>query len=95
MSGGQILRGIAKKSLNPPEGEGLHFYDFPHISDAKAFKTDYRAALDCLVLSESQKNALIAEANYAFRLNMYIFDEIQGDAKKTLWQIFWNTLKGK
>ena len=94
LSGGQILRGIAKKALNPPEGEGLHFYDFPHITDAKAFKTDYRAALDCLVLSEQQKNALITEANYAFRLNMYIFDEIQGDTGKSVLKLLWNTIKG-
>ena len=32
LSGGQILKGIAKKALNPPEGEGLHFYDFPRIA---------------------------------------------------------------
>ena len=95
LSGGQILKGIAQKALNPPRGAGLSFYDFPKIEDAKAFKTDYRAALDCLVLDESKKNALIAEANYAFRLNMYIFDEIQGNAGKTVWQIFWNTLRGK
>ena len=94
LSGGQILRGIAKKALNPPEGEGLHFYDFPHIIDAKAFKTDYRAALDCLVLSEQQKNALITEAHYAFRFNMYIFDEIQGDTGKSVLKLLWNTIKG-
>ena len=74
LSGGQILKGIAKKALNPPEGEGLHFYDFPMIDDAKAFKTDYRAVLDGLEVNEHQVNTLITEANYAFRLNMYIFD---------------------
>ena len=95
LSGGQILKGIAKKALTPPEGEGLHFYDFPMIEDAKAFKKDYRAVLDGLELDEQQINALITEANYAFRLNMYIFDEVQGDASKTVWKIFWNTLRGK
>ena len=33
-------------------------------------------------------NAIINEANYAFRLNMYMFDEIDGDAGKTFWQLF-------
>ena len=94
LSGGQILKGIAKKALTPPEGEGLHFYDFPMIEDAKAFKTDYRAVLDGLEFNEQQINALITEANYAFRLNMYIFDEVQGDVGKSVWKIFWNTLRG-
>ena len=95
LSGGQILKGIAKKALNPPEGEGLHFYDFPMINDAKAFKTDYRAVLDGLEVNENQVNSLIAEANYAFRLNMYIFDELQGDAKKGLLKVLWATITGK
>ena len=95
LSGGQILKGIAQKALNPPVGEGLHFYDFPRIEDSKAWKTEYRAVLDGLNFDEQQKNALITEANYAFRLNMYMFDEIQGDAGKSLWKILWNTITGK
>jgi len=95
LSGGQILKGIAQKALTPPVGEGLHFYDFPRIEDAKAWKTEYRTVLDGLNFDEQQKNALITEANYAFRLNMYMFDEIQGDAGKSVWKIFWNTLRGK
>ena len=95
LSGGKILRGIAKKALNPPVGEGLHFYDFPRIEDAKAWKDEYRAVLDGLNFDEQQKNALITEANYAFRLNMYMFDEIQGDAGKSVWKILWNTIRGK
>ncbi len=95
LSGGVILRGIAEKALTLPKGEGLHFYDFPRIEDPKAWKTEYRAVLDSLELDESQRNALITEANYAFRLNMYMFDEIQGSASKSLWKILWNTIRGK
>ena len=94
LSGGQILKNIAEKALKPPKGAGLNFYEFPYIEDAKAFKTEYRAALDELPLDESQKNAMIAEANYAFRLNMYLFDEIQTRDKyplltslKGLWKV--------
>ena len=94
LSGGKILRGIAQKALNPPVGEGLHFYDFPRIEDSKAWKTEYRTVLDGLNFDEQQKNALITEANYAFRLNMYMFDEIQGDVGKSVWKIFLNTLTG-
>ena len=94
LSGGQILRNIAEKALKPPKGAGLMFYEFPRVPDPKAFKTEYRAVLDELPLDESQKNAMIAEANYAFRLNMYLFDEIQSRDKyplltslKGLWKV--------
>ena len=83
LSGGQILRGIAEKALTLPEGEGLHFYDFPRIDDAKEFKTNYRSTLDNIGFTESQQVALIDEANHAFRLNMDLFNEIQGSASKS------------
>ena len=81
LSGGQILKGIAEKALDLPRNEGLHFYDFPKIDDKKEFKTKYRAALDGLTTDSSKINDIIAEANYAFRLNMYMFDELSGTAK--------------
>ncbi len=94
LSGGQILKGIAEKALNL-NGEGLYFYEFDKIADAKEFKTGYRATLDSLDIDESQVNALIAEANYAFRLNMYIFDELQGDASKSLFKVLFGLIKSK
>ena len=81
LSGGQILRNIAEKALDLPKGEGLHFYDFPKIEDKKAFKTKYREGLDKVTTDTSKINDIIAEANYAFRLNMYMFDELSGDSK--------------
>tara|TARA_B100001996_G_C18670557_1_gene596568 strand:+ start:1887 stop:2558 length:672 start_codon:yes stop_codon:yes gene_type:complete len=95
LSGGQILRGIAEKALDNPKGEGLHFYDFPDIPDAKAFKTKYRETLDSFPLDESEINALIVEANYAFRLNMYIFDEIEGSAAKGFFKVLLGLITGK
>ena len=92
LSGGQILKGIAKKALNPPEGEGLHFYDFPMIEDDKAFKTEYRSTLDNLDLSREQKDALVEESNYAFKLNMDMFNEMKGSATKSLLVLLRNTL---
>jgi len=94
LSGGQILKGIAKKALNPPEGEGLHFYDFPMIDDAKAFKTDYRAVLDGLEVNEHQVNTLITEANYAFRLNMFMFEEFEGSVRDSIFKVICSTIKG-
>ena len=77
LSGGQILKGIAQKALNLKD-EGLSFYEFGKIDDAKIYKTKYRSILDELPLTESQQNSIITEANYAFRLNMYMFDTLEG-----------------
>ena len=94
LSGGQILKGIAEKALQPPKGEGLNFYDFPRIKDAKQWKTQYRKVLDTLPLKTPQKDALITEANYAFRLNMYLFDEVEGNATKSLWKVLLGFIRG-
>jgi len=93
LSGGQILKEITKRVLNPPVGEGLNFYDFPSIPNAKEFKNNYRASLDTLGCDEQQVNALITEANYAFRLNMYMFDEIQGKASQGFLKLLWSYTK--
>tara|TARA_B100000963_G_scaffold338002_1_gene334465 strand:+ start:4221 stop:4925 length:705 start_codon:yes stop_codon:yes gene_type:complete len=83
LSGGRILKEIAERVLNPPKGKGLNFYEFPRIENAKEFKNNYRACLDNLGVTVPQENALIAEANYAFELNMNMFNEIQGNASKS------------
>ena len=80
LSGGQILKGIAEKALNLREGEGLKFYEFD-IDDKKAYKDTYRSALNTIPLDQGQVDAIIAEANHAFKLNMDLFDELSGDSK--------------
>ena len=80
LSGGQILKGIAEKALNLREGEGLKFYEFD-IDDKKAYKDTYRSALNTIPLDQGQIDAIIAEANYAFKLNMDLFDELSGNSK--------------
>ena len=87
LSGGKILKGITERVLKPPVGKGLKFYEFPDIPNAKDFKNNYREILNNLGMNESETNALITEANYAFRLNMYMFEEIQGNAAKSFWQL--------
>jgi heme oxygenase len=97
LSGGQILCKIAKSALNPPAGEGLNFYEFPEIHDAKEWKTTYRAVLDQLDLDQSQKNAVFVEANHAFKLNMYMFDEIKSEDPypvMTALYGFWKVITG-
>ena len=95
LSGGQILKNIAQHALQPRDGEGLKFYDFPRIDNAKEWKVTYRSTLDTLELVESQVDALIAEANNAFRLNMLLFDELKGNASKSLFKVIIGFVKSK
>ena len=81
LSGGQILRNIAQNALKLDDG-GLDFYEFD-IEDKKEFKDHYRATLNTLPVSESQVSAIVSEANFAFRLNMFMFDELDGNAFKS------------
>jgi len=94
LSGGQILKGIAKKALALGDGQGLKFYDFEKIEDPKAYKAGYRGILDGLPITEHQANAIIVEANYAFRLNMYMFDTLEGNWIQSLLQMIISFIKG-
>ena len=93
LSGGQILRNIAKNSLKLDNG-GLDFYEFD-IEDKKEFKNNYRATLNTLPVTESQVSAIVSEANYAFRLNMFMFDELDGNAFKSTLAYICGIIKGK
>ena len=94
LSGGQILRNIAKNSLKLDDG-GLDFYEFPEIENKKEFKNNYRATLNTLPVTESQVSAIISEANYAFRLNMFMFEELDGNAFKSTLAYICGIIKGK
>ena len=95
LSGGQILRGIAENSLKPEKGKGLSFYDFSEISDSKKYKKVYRQLLDGLEVGQDDVDNIIREANYAFKLNMYMFDELQGSASKSFVKLLCNFVKSK
>ena len=58
LSGGQILRNIAKNALKLNDG-GLDFYEFPEIENKKEFKNNYRATLNTLPVTESQVSAIV------------------------------------
>ena len=88
LSGGQILKGIAEKAMELGNGEGLKFYEFQNIDDSKEYKKKYREKLNNLPIDQHQADAIITEANYAFRLNMYMFDTLEGNWFKSLLQIF-------
>ena len=91
LSGGQILASITKKALNLTT-EGLKFYEFD-IPNMKEYKDKYRQSLNDLNMSEVQTSMLIDEANYAFKLNMLLFDELQGNPIKSIVKVLFSYLK--
>ena len=91
LSGGQILASITKKALNLKD-EGLKFYEFD-IPNMKEYKDKYRQSLNDLNMSEVQTSMLIDEANYAFKLNMLLFDELQGNPIKSIVKVLYSYLK--
>jgi heme oxygenase (biliverdin-producing, ferredoxin) len=84
LSGGQILKKIAVNAMALNEGEGTNFYEFANISDEKAFKTMYRAAMDDLPVTDEKVNEIVEEANGAFHHNMDMFQELEGNLIKAI-----------
>ena len=79
LSGGQILKKIARSAMNLSDKQGVSFYDFDLIPDSKAFKLMYKRALDNLPITDKQAKAIVSEANVAFNLNMKLFQELNSN----------------
>jgi heme oxygenase len=92
LSGGQILKNIAQRAMNLAEGQGIAFYEFKEIPDEKAFKADYRQALDELPVDEATADRIVDEANATFGMNMKLFQELEGNLIKAIGQMLYNTL---
>jgi len=92
LSGGQILSTIASRAMNLTDGQGLNFYRFEAIDDEKAFKDTYRAALDALPVDQAMADRIVAEANEAFRLNMLMFQELEGNLVAAIGKVLFGFL---
>lgn len=78
LSGGQILRKIAQKSLHLPQtGEGLAFFIFPGITNISKFKQLYRARMNTLPMDAATEKRIVEEAKKSFLLNIEVFEELQ------------------
>ncbi len=95
LSGGQILKKIAQNAMNLSEGQGTAFYEFDQIPDEKAFKNNYRAAMDSLPIDEAQADLIVDEANDAFGKNMIMFKELEGNLIKAIGIQVFNLLTRK
>ena len=78
LSGGQMLQKVAQSALKLSGYEGTSFYNFEQIPDKKAFKDKYRQSLDTVPVDEILIKKIVAEANYAFKLNMQMVQELEG-----------------
>ncbi len=83
LSGGQIIRAATIRAFDLKDNEGVQFYVFPQIPDYKAFKIDYRDALDAAPWSDEEQQEVIDEVLVAYRLNTKVLVDC-GRASKTL-----------
>lgn len=93
--GGQMMGGMAMKSLGLKEGEGTSFYNFNDIPDTSSFIDIWYTNLNKLDLTLEQKNAIVEEANYVFDLNIEILEELEGSPFKAVLMMAINSLKEK
>lgn len=84
LSGGQILKRIAKSAMQLRDNAGTAFYDFDLIDDEVKFKNLYRESLNNAPLTKKQIEVIISEANVAFSLNMKMFQELNSNIIKVM-----------
>jgi heme oxygenase (biliverdin-producing, ferredoxin) len=91
LSGGQILKKIAQNAMNLENG-GTAFYEFKDIPDEKAFKNQFRGAMNELPVTQETADRIVTEANDAFGMNMKLFQELEGNLIKAIGIMLFNTL---
>jgi heme oxygenase len=91
LSGGQILKKIAQNAMNLQEG-GTAFYEFEGIDDEKEFKNGYRQAMNDLPINQATADRIVIEANDAFKMNMNMFQELEGNLIKAIGIMVYNAL---
>ncbi len=92
LSGGQILKRIAQRAMNLSENNGLQFYEFSLIDDEKAFKNAYCTILDSLPIDKDMADEIVDEANLAFKCNMDMFNELEGNLIASIGKVLFNFL---
>ena len=95
LSGGQILKKIAKKAMNLEGENGLCFYEFKLIKDEKEFKRSYSETLNNLPIDQKIADKIVEEANEAFLYNMKMFKELEGNLIGVLGKIVFNFITKK
>jgi heme oxygenase len=93
--GGQMMGGMATRSLDLEDGNGVAFYTFDDIPSPNIYITGWYDRLNGLDLTDEQKNEIVDEANFVFDLNIGILQELEGSPMKAIWTLTVNSLKQK
>lgn len=93
--GGQMMGGMASRSLNLENGDGTAFYSFEDITSTNNFITEWYGRLNELELSDDQKHEIVDEANLVFDLNIDLLQELEGSPVKAMLTLAINSLKEK
>jgi heme oxygenase len=93
--GGQMMSGMATRSLELEDKKGVDFYQFEEITSVKDFITSWYLKLNALDLTHEQKQEIVDEANLVFDLNIGILEELEGSPFKAMWTLAINTIKVK
>ena len=84
LSGGQQIMKILQRlfHLEKLDNEGIHFYDFPNISNIKKFKDFYNGRMNELELTKVEIGDLVKEAQVAFQMTIDLFEATLEEAKR-------------
>jgi heme oxygenase len=93
--GGQMMGGMAIRSLGLESKQGVAFYNFDDISNKYDFITAWYQRLNDLDLTDEQRQAIVDEANLVFDLNIGILEELDGSPLRAMFLLTVNTLKMK
>ncbi|KAL7546151.1 hypothetical protein ACHAWF_009487 [Thalassiosira exigua] len=93
--GGQMMGGMASRSLSLQNGDGTAFYTFEDISSTNDFITEWYHCLNQLELTDSQKEEIVDEANLVFDLNIDLLQELEGSPLKAMLTLTIKSLKEK
>ena len=93
--GGQMMGGMASRSLSLENGDGTAFYTFDDIPSTKDFITEWYTRLNNLDLTQQQKEEIVDEANLVFALNIDVLQELEGSPLKAMLTLAVNSLKEK
>ena len=91
--GGQMMGGMARRSLGLDAGKGTAFYEFEAIPSSKPFIEAWYSKLNLLQLSDAQKEAIVDEGNLVFALNIEVFEELEGNPVRALWTLARSALR--
>ncbi len=93
--GGQMMGGMAQRSLKLEDEKGTAFYTFDEIDSTKDFITNWYRELNALDLTDEEKEQIVDEANLVFELNIEILEELDGSAWKAVLTLAWTSFREK